>query len=70
MAKLRSLMVKIPFFITGSLDAPLVVEGKRARKSTEFLSNSITVHSAEKKKIEIPKVVLESIIFHMNLAFP
>lgn len=56
MANFGSLMVNILIFMTGSLDAPLVVEGKRVRKSTEFLSNSITVHSAEKKKIEIPKV--------------
>jgi hypothetical protein len=51
------------------LDAPLVLEGKRVRKSTEFLSNTInTPQSIEKKKIEIPQVLSKPcILLHLSL---
>lgn len=37
---------------------PLVVEGKRDRKSTEFLVNTFkTPQNIEKKKVDIPQVL-------------
>ncbi|XP_028402546.1 protein DEK-like [Dendronephthya gigantea] len=42
--------------LVGILDAPLVVEGKRVRKSTEFLSSLITApQSKERRKTDIPE---------------
>lgn len=42
--------------LVGTLDQPLVLEGKRDRKSTDFLMNTFKApQSGEKKKIDIPQ---------------
>lgn len=47
------------FVSIGTLDQPLVLEGKRDRKSTDFLMNTFKApQSGEKKKIDIPQVQL------------